>query len=262
MFTILSTDIHTFHADELKTVDFPQPEQPLSDDETESDAEVADPSQVTENDSPNTVPLFLPLNNVHLPPEPSTRCSKALQDKVKALLQKQAALGIDLNKSIQDRKDFRNPSIYKKLIEFCNLDEFGTNYPEHLYNPHEWKEEDYHDNLLKVQRKAYEKKERAKLDRGKVEFVTGTKRPITSLLGVAPKHVDMVKKQRRTKWDLETGSGVESGGSRGGSPSASKGPLLSSAPVQLGSAPVQLGCIGAQAKAQAVILNTNLTQTK
>ena len=172
-------------------------------------------------------------------------------------------LGIDLNKSIQERKDFRNPSIYKKLIDFCNLDEFGTNYPEHLYNPHEWKEEDYHDNLLKAQKKAYEKKEKAKLERGKVEFVTGTKRqvpPSQGLLGAPPGLIDPNKKQRRTKWDLGTGSGAESGGSRGTSPSGARLPLLGTAP---GVAVAGLqGSVGAQAKAQASLLNIEIARTK
>ncbi|XP_064391645.1 SAP30-binding protein-like [Halichondria panicea] len=230
------------------------PSEPHQDDTQESadieetfSFELVDETQPAEDDSspeleieednqpPLNGPIFLPLNNVFLPPEPTAPCSKALQEKVKMLLQKQAVLGIDVNKTIQGRKDFRNPSIYKKLIEFSNLDEFGTNYPEHLHNPHEWSEDDYYDNLSKAQKKAYEKKERAKLERGKLEFVTGTKRSTSGqgLLGTHPS-TDQTKK-RRTKWD--------SGGSRGTSPTGGRPPLLGAGPV------------GAQAKVQASLMN-------
>lgn len=165
-----------------------------------------------------TRPLFLPLQNVQLPPEPAGRCSNALQEKIIKLLEKKGRLGIDLNRNVQERKDFRNPSIYDKLVQFCNLDEVGTNYPEHLFNPHEWSEDSYYDNLLKTQKKAYEKKEKAKLERTKIEFVTGTKRPAAaSSLGPTTGQ-EAQKKQRKSKWDISSGSG----GSRGNSPSKEK----------------------------------------
>ncbi len=154
-------------------------------------------------------PLFLPLSAVQLPPEPVGRCPAALQDKVVAMLRKKEQLGIDLNRNIQRRKDFRNPSIYEKLVQYCGLDECGTNYPEHLYNPREWGEEGFYDNLQKAQKKAYEKKEKAKLERTKVEFVTGTKRPISAATATTQ---EAVKKPRKSKWD------VGSSDSRGSSP--------------------------------------------
>ena len=36
---------------------------------------------------------------------------------------------IDMNFSIQQRKQFRNPSIYEKLIDHLEIEEIGTNYP-------------------------------------------------------------------------------------------------------------------------------------
>jgi len=112
-----------------------------------------------------TTPLFLPISNIQLPPELPGRCSNALREKITAFLQKKDRLGIGFNENVQKRKDIRNPSIYEKLVQKCKLDEFGTNYPEHLFNPREWGEESYFDNLQKAQKKAYEKKEKAKLER-------------------------------------------------------------------------------------------------
>ena len=34
-----------------------------------------------------------------------------------------------MNDTLRAHKDFRNPSIYEKLIQYCDIDEFGTNYP-------------------------------------------------------------------------------------------------------------------------------------
>lgn len=156
----------------------------------------------------DTRPLFLPLSAVQLPPEPKGRCSMALQEKIVTLLRKREQLGIDLNRNIQRRKDFRNPSIYDKLVQYCDLDEFGSNCPG-SHNPREWGEEGFYDNLQKAQKRAYEKKEKAKLERTKVEFVTGTKRP-SSVAMVTTQ--EGVKKPRKSKWDVSTS------GSRGSSP--------------------------------------------
>lgn len=199
-----------------------------------------DPKSETEYDSESLQPLFLPLHNVQLPPEPPGRCSKALQDKVIALLQKEERLGLDLNQHLQGRKDFRNPSIYEKLVTALNLDEFGTNFPEHLYDPKGWGEDSTYTKLLEAQKKAYEKKEKAKLqDRTKIEFVKGTKRPAVAVQGTSGAVAgDTVKKARKSKWDVSTAE--SSGGSKGNTPN-------------------KLGEIGAQARAQATHLSKELS---
>ena len=45
------------------------------------------------------------------------------------LCQERLRTGADMNDKLRAHKDFRNPSIYEKLIQFCDIDEFGTNYP-------------------------------------------------------------------------------------------------------------------------------------
>lgn len=201
-------------------------------------------------------PLFLNTRDVLLPPEVLTKCSKNLQGKIISFLQKKSTSGVDLNSSLQQRKDLRNPSIYEKLVEFCNLDELGTNYPEHLYNPKELADDSFYDNLFKEQRKEYMKKEKSKLDRTTIEFVTGTKRPPSS---ASSAKIETLKKPRRSKWD----SGPESGGSRGASPNASRDrPLLGSGPIVMQPRVLQTGVVGAQAKAQASQLNKELSMAK
>ncbi len=199
-------------------------------------------------------PLYLDTKDVLLPVEPAHKCSKALQSKIINLLQKKASSGLDLNSSLQQRKDLRNPSIYDKLVQFCDLDEFGTN----LHDPNEWLEDSFYDNLFKEQRKEYVKKEKAKVDRTMVEFVTGTKRPQVATTTTGK--TEPPKKPRRSKWDMVTNSGAESGGSRGTSPTRDRPPLLGSAPTGMQPRVLQTGSVGAKARAQASQLNKELSK--
>lgn len=73
-----------------------------------------------------------------LPPEPKAKCPQDLQDKIANMYVKVRTNNMDMNKLIQQRKEFRNPSIYEKLIQFCDIDELGTNYPPELYDPMQW----------------------------------------------------------------------------------------------------------------------------
>ncbi len=38
-------------------------------------------------------------------------------------------------------------SIYEKLIQFCGIDELGTNYPKDMFDPHGWSEDSYYEAL-------------------------------------------------------------------------------------------------------------------
>ena len=216
--------------------------------------EITDEQLSSKESEEMDTPLFLQLRNVQLPPEPVGQCSAALQEKIKEMLQKKAMHGYVWNERVQQNKGFRNPSIYEKLVQLVNLDEFGSNFPNHLFDPHEFGEESNYKNLLAAQKKAYEKKEKAKLDRTKVEFVTATKRPAPVATATMMSSSgggggqEAVKKPRRSKWDV----GTDSGGSRGASP-VSRAPLL-------GVAPSAISSIGAQARAQASQLNKDFSR--
>lgn len=72
-----------------------------------------------------------------LPAEPKGKCPQDLQDKITNMYEKMKS-GMDMNKLIQERKEFRNPSIYEKLIQYCDIDELGTNYQPEIYDPLQW----------------------------------------------------------------------------------------------------------------------------
>lgn len=144
--------------------------------------------------------LQLKPHEIQLPLEPPGRCSKSLQEKISELYSKRVG-GKDMNASIQKRKDFRNPSIYEKLITFCNIDERGTNYPPEIYDPHRWGAESFYEELAKRQKEEMEKKEKEKKERTKVEFMSGTaKKPQVDPAAGTGTSTDAGK--RKSKWDV------------------------------------------------------------
>ncbi|XP_006145868.1 SAP30-binding protein isoform X1 [Tupaia chinensis] len=119
-------------------------------------------------------------DEIKIPPEPPGRCSNHLQDKIQKLYERKIKEGMDMNYIIQRKKEFRNPSIYEKLIQFCAIDELGTNYPKDMFDPHGWSEDSYYEALAKAQKIEMDKLEKAKKERTKIEFVTGTKKGTTT----------------------------------------------------------------------------------
>lgn len=52
-------------------------------------------------------------------------------------LEAQREYAFDLTKSIQSKKDFGNPAILRKVVAYFQIDELGSNYPPHLFDPRE-----------------------------------------------------------------------------------------------------------------------------
>ncbi|XP_074111527.1 SAP30-binding protein [Cotesia typhae] len=138
------------------------------------------------------------LDGVVIPPEPPGQYPPDLQEKITVLFRKMESKGgVDMNQAIQQRKDFRNPSIYEKLIQFCSINELGTNYPPDRFDPFKWGKDSYYEELAKVQKAEMDKLEKARKEKTKIEIVSGTaKRPNSS----APT-VEEDAKKRKSKWD-------------------------------------------------------------
>lgn len=134
---------------------------------------------------------------VTIPPEPSGQCPAELQDKIARLYRKMESGGLDMNMLIQQRKEFRNPSIYEKLIQFCSINELGTNYPPDRFDPFKWNKDSYYEELALVQKAEMDKLEKARKEKKiEIEIVSGTaKRPNNSSSGAEN------AKKRKSKWD-------------------------------------------------------------
>ncbi|XP_061611694.1 LOW QUALITY PROTEIN: SAP30-binding protein [Phyllopteryx taeniolatus] len=146
------------------------------------DADDVEVSEVEAKDPNELVALFsekvrnMSPDEIRIPPEPPGRCSSQLQEKIHKLYERKLHGDFDTNSHIQKKKEFRNPSIYEKLIQFCSIDELGTNYPKDMFDPHGWSEDSYYEALAKAQKVEMDKLEKAKKERTKIEFVTGTKK--------------------------------------------------------------------------------------
>ncbi|KAG5280358.1 hypothetical protein AALO_G00088210 [Alosa alosa] len=169
-------------------------------------------SEVEKRDPNELVALFsekvrnMSPDDIRIPPEPQGRCSSQLQEKILKLYERKQHGAFDTNSHIQKKKEFRNPSIYEKLIQFCGIDELGTNYPKDMFDPHGWSEDSYYEALAKAQKIEMDKLEKAKKERTKIEFVTGTKKGTTtnaaSSAGSAATATATAEAQKRkSKWD-------------------------------------------------------------
>ena len=131
--------------------------------ETEStaDKQAEEASKDLLNRSASVVEVDAWTEGIQLPPEPAGLCSPRIQEAVNKAMQKKLEFGYDMNAVIQKKKGFRNPSIYEKLIQFCEIDEHGTNFPKDLYDGHLFGKESYYDELAKVQKVDMERREKA-----------------------------------------------------------------------------------------------------
>ncbi|XP_023939420.1 SAP30-binding protein-like [Bicyclus anynana] len=149
-----------------------------------------------ETDTDETIPRSVEPDDsedgVMIPPEPPGKCPKELQDTIAKYYNRMVTEGLDMNKIIQEKKNFRNPSIYEKLIQFCDINELGTNYPPEIYDPLRWGKESYYDELAKVQKAEMEKLEKEKKDKlSKIDFISG----------IAKKSDSDDDRKRKSKWD-------------------------------------------------------------
>ncbi|XP_071763962.1 SAP30-binding protein [Centroberyx gerrardi] len=146
-------------------------------------------------------------DEIRIPPEPPGRCSSHLQEKIYKLYERKLHGDFDTNSHIQKKKEFRNPSIYEKLIQFCDIDELGTNYPKDMFDPHGWSEDSYYEALAKAQKVEMDKLEKAKKERTKIEFVTGTKKgtnpsnTAASTTSTTTTTATAEAQKRKSKWD-------------------------------------------------------------
>lgn len=81
--------------------------------------------------------------------------------------------GMSLADAIQQRRDFCNPYMLNMLIEYNNLDEYGSCYPPQVWDPKAISPEDFPDSLEKEHSEATRKREEEQRLKGKIEFAHG-----------------------------------------------------------------------------------------
>lgn len=115
---------------------------------------------------------------IALPPPPPGKCPQQLQDNVTRYVNNVRRGNKDYDIIIQNKKEFRNPSIYEKLIDLLDLDEMGSNYPLDRFDPHMWvsSKDHYYDEIARIQKEEMDRREKERKDKTKVDVITGTKK--------------------------------------------------------------------------------------
>ncbi|XP_008312939.1 SAP30-binding protein isoform X2 [Cynoglossus semilaevis] len=216
--------VYGYRGDDLNTTEDQEEKISGDEDSKESNSEVeesdegrdADDVEISEaekKDPNELVALFsekvrsMSPDEIRMPPEPPGRCSSQLQDKIHKLYGDLLRGDLDINSHIQKKKEFRNPSIYEKLIQFSGIDEVGTNYPKDMFDPHGWSEDSYYEALAKAQKVEMDKLDKAKKERTKIEFVTGTKKGTNPSNTAASTNNNSTTttateaQKRKSKWD-------------------------------------------------------------
>ncbi|KAH8108624.1 HCNGP-domain-containing protein, partial [Phellopilus nigrolimitatus] len=111
-----------------------------------------------------------------IPPEPDEECDPELEAK----LAKFHELKCDpdsprhFNDSLMANRAFRNPHLYAKLVEFVDVNERATNFPEEIWNPTDVKEEWYAEHIAEQQKKREEKQAVAQTagKRARIDFTS------------------------------------------------------------------------------------------
>uniref|UniRef100_A0A3P9AX20 SAP30 binding protein n=1 Tax=Maylandia zebra TaxID=106582 RepID=A0A3P9AX20_9CICH len=183
--------VYRYDEDDLNQTVDPEEKESADEDSRENNSEVdesdegrdADDFEISEaekKDPKELVALFsekvrnMSPDEIKIPPEHPGRCSSHLQEKIHKLYERKLHGDFDVNAHIQQKKEFRNPSIYEKLIQFCAIDELGTNYPKDMFEPHAWSEDSYYEALAKAQKVEMDKLEKAKKERTKIDTAAST----------------------------------------------------------------------------------------
>lgn len=174
-----------------------------SDDEPKQDEDEVE-NKTDDNETEDKYSKYVKKYGFELPPEPKSKPDSKLQETISNINQKIKNSNFDLNQYIQDRKEFRNPSIYDKLIQFCQINELGTNFPPEIYDVSIYGPESFYEELAKAQKLEMEKLEKQK----KENIKTSTSEVIVK---------ESIK--RKSKWDQQapsSGSSITTSSSASG----------------------------------------------
>lgn len=142
-----------------------------------------------------------------------------LQERITHFLQLRAS-GHRLNAHLQHNKSFRNPRIYTRLVEFTEVEEFGSNFDKVDFDPYGFPKELYLDEILETQKKLAEEKAASQQNRTSVAFVSQQSSELSQqqssamaqAMATAAKVASRIAKpppqeeKRRNKWDDERDS--------------------------------------------------------
>lgn len=138
----------------------------------------------------------LPVDQIKIPKRKKGSLDPMVQDKLERLKYTKESQGRDLKYEIQKRKDFRNPSIYEKLIDHCHIREFGSNFPVDVFDPDAFESSSYYEELSKAQKVLMDSlSEKEKESHPKVEIIHAVAKKSASSSSSDP------NRKKKSKWD-------------------------------------------------------------
>eukprot|EP00123_Amoebidium_parasiticum_P004093 comp15380_c0_seq1/m.12300 comp15380_c0_seq1/g.12300 ORF comp15380_c0_seq1/g.12300 comp15380_c0_seq1/m.12300 type:complete len:348 (-) comp15380_c0_seq1:169-1212(-) len=152
------------------TVSTPTPASPMSESGNEGPPAVASDSEDTDIYPFKHVP-------VQLPPSPPGHVDPAMAEKVRKLLERSAKTGRKYNQELKRHKQFHNPRTVQQLVKKYNLEELGSNYPKDIFDPDEFGEGSYYEELAAKQTAYLKQRDKARATRTTVEFVKAPPAP-------------------------------------------------------------------------------------
>ncbi|ETW04847.1 hypothetical protein H310_03970 [Aphanomyces invadans] len=87
-----------------------------------------------------------------LPDLPRARCDPTLQAKINKYLEHKER-GMSFIESLRNKKEFDNPYILAKVVEYFSIEEMQTNFPKDVFDPYGYDLGDYMEKLsMEVQK--------------------------------------------------------------------------------------------------------------
>ncbi|KAK9843359.1 hypothetical protein WJX74_010864 [Apatococcus lobatus] len=125
-----------------------------------------------------------------LPPPPERPCSPTLQALITNLLKTQRERGQTLNHAMKSHRDYRNPNFLQKMVEFCDIQQYGSCYPVHLWDPTALPPEDHATALLQEHAAWQDRRAAERQKRGRVDFTKATSAAAAAVAAVGTRQVD------------------------------------------------------------------------
>ena len=144
----------------------------------------------------------LPADQIRIPQQNKGSVDPLIQEKLERLKYTKEAQGMDMKYEIQKRKDFRNPSIYEKLIDHCHIREFGSNFPTDIFDPDAFESGSYYEELSKAQKVLMDSiTEKEKDSHPKVEIIHAVAKKSSVAASASSSSSSDPSRKKRSKWD-------------------------------------------------------------
>jgi len=182
-----------------------------SDQYSDSEGEDTDMDKITDPVEFHRMLVGKKPEEIKIPKASRDDVDPLILEKMMRLKEKKDSLGLDMKLQIQKRKDFRNPSIYEKLIDHCGIEEFGSNFPPETFDPKGFETESFYEKLSLSQKVlmdsiakevvASSTSSSISSSTARVEIITGTaKKPAPTSTSTASSSQE-TKRRRHSKWD-------------------------------------------------------------